>query len=290
MLAIAPTLLRLPCSEAILICNACARRLTRLLLLFAGLLPPGSKALQADTQPLSKMVHRSWSGRDGAPQGVLAMAQTPDGLLWIAGVGGLTTFDGISFMPFRLQEAPPKYLEQTFHFLLVSTDGDLWMFAYHGPPARFHNGKLQVFDRIDGRPIEQLTYPQQAPDGSIWAVLNERQLIQLGADGIWHTVDTPGGGHAHVTMFFIDADDTAWLVADTKLYRQPGLCDSFLPTPISVFGFHTFKQGLNHDLWISSSGESENGAPTRHLQHLDRYGATIPTADVDQGLTEALPS
>src|ERR1700760_4942558 len=109
MLAIAPTLLRLPCSEAILICSACTRRLMLWLTLFAWLLPLESKPLKADTQPLSKMVHRSWSGRDGAPQGVLAMAQTPDGLLWIAGVGGLNTFDGISFMPFRLQEAPQKY-------------------------------------------------------------------------------------------------------------------------------------------------------------------------------------
>jgi len=34
----------------------------------------------AQDQTISRMVHTSWTGRDGAPQAITALAQTPDGM------------------------------------------------------------------------------------------------------------------------------------------------------------------------------------------------------------------
>ena len=56
-----------------------------------------SFAIHAQNQTISQMIHTSWRGRDGAPQGITALAQTPDGILWIGGFGGLFTFDGVKF-------------------------------------------------------------------------------------------------------------------------------------------------------------------------------------------------
>src|SRR5262245_66288080 len=56
---------------------------------------------RAQAQRISEMVHTTWAGRDGAPQGITALAQTPDGVLWIGGSAGLFAFDGIAFEPFR---------------------------------------------------------------------------------------------------------------------------------------------------------------------------------------------
>ena len=149
--------------------------------------------LAAQTQSIAQMVHMAWSGRDGAPQGILAVAQTHDGVLWVAGAGGLHSFNGVSFVPFNPQEGG-DFAWQTFHFLFVGNDGDLWMFPYHGPPGRLHNGKLRIYDQVLGASIDELNFPQQEPDGTMWAILNERQLVRLGGDGIWHTEPTPGHG------------------------------------------------------------------------------------------------
>jgi signal transduction histidine kinase len=248
-----------------------------------------STALQAQIQPISRMVHMSWSGHEGAPQGIIAMAQTPDGILWIAGVGGLHTFDGVSFAPFRLPEATGRFFSQTFHFLFVSRNGDLWAFGYHGAPGQIHNGTLRIYDRADGASIDNLTYPQQGPDDRIWAVLNERQLVRLDADGIWRKMPTPGGGHSHVTMLFIDPDGTTWVVADSRLYRQPSHARTLEPTSVYVYGPCSLRRGFHHDLWISSSGPATARRPARHLQHLDNNGDPIPVSDIREGLNEALP-
>lgn len=84
--------------------------------------------LEAQVQPISRMAHVSWSGQEGAPQGIFSMAQTPDGLLWVASAGGLYTFDGITFARFHNEENSGHFFSQLFHFLFVSKNGDLWMF------------------------------------------------------------------------------------------------------------------------------------------------------------------
>ena len=46
---------------------------------------------------------RSWQSADGLPDnGVVGVAQTPDGYLWVATSGGLMRFDGVKFQEFPL--------------------------------------------------------------------------------------------------------------------------------------------------------------------------------------------
>ena len=61
----------------------------------------------AQDQTISQMVHTSWTGRDGAPAGIRALAQTPDGILWIASFKGLYSFDGLSFISFQPNQGSP---------------------------------------------------------------------------------------------------------------------------------------------------------------------------------------
>jgi ligand-binding sensor domain-containing protein len=51
---------------------------------------------------IAQYAHTSWTARDGALLGlVFAIAQTPDGYLWIAGSFGLFRFDGLRFEPWQ---------------------------------------------------------------------------------------------------------------------------------------------------------------------------------------------
>src|ERR1700756_5350490 len=46
---------------------------------------------------LSQLQHRAYPSRDGAPSSTQAIAQTPDGFLWLATQNGLYRFDGVHF-------------------------------------------------------------------------------------------------------------------------------------------------------------------------------------------------
>src|SRR5262245_45131801 len=72
---------------------------------------------RAQGQRISEMVHTTWAGRDGAPQGISALAQTPDGVLWVAGLAGLFAFDGIAFEPFRPPPGSPSLSASRTRFL-----------------------------------------------------------------------------------------------------------------------------------------------------------------------------
>jgi hypothetical protein len=45
--------------------------------------------------------HDIWTGKDGAPGEISAMAQTADGWLWIGSSHGLYRFDGVRFRASR---------------------------------------------------------------------------------------------------------------------------------------------------------------------------------------------
>src|SRR5260370_12747341 len=53
---------------------------------------------------ISQFTHTSWSAKDGIPGPVQAIAQTPDGYLWLGTPAGLYRFDGLHFISW---EAPP---------------------------------------------------------------------------------------------------------------------------------------------------------------------------------------
>ena len=48
-----------------------------------------------------RIIHQSWTFKEGAPESVEALAQTADGYLWLGTPSGLFRFDGIRFELFR---------------------------------------------------------------------------------------------------------------------------------------------------------------------------------------------
>ena len=73
----------------------CWRVIGLLLLVGAAQAEPGRE------QSLAEMDHKTWTARDGAPQGINALAQGADGTLWIGSDSGLFNFDGRAFTPFQ---------------------------------------------------------------------------------------------------------------------------------------------------------------------------------------------
>jgi ligand-binding sensor domain-containing protein/signal transduction histidine kinase len=95
-------------------------------LLGAVAVTPSGLALDPHRLP-SQYIHRRWQVEQGLPQdGVQAIAQTPDGYLWLGTQVGLARFDGLRFTVFD-SESAPEIADNWIASLLVRRSGALWI-------------------------------------------------------------------------------------------------------------------------------------------------------------------
>jgi hypothetical protein len=93
---------------------------------------------------ISQYARDRWTVENEFPGGaVSAIAQTPDGYLWIGTDKGLFRFDGLSFRVF--QQANPESLSiGPVRQLMTDRSGDLWVLLANTTLLRFHNGKFEL--------------------------------------------------------------------------------------------------------------------------------------------------
>ena len=101
---------------------------------------------------------------------IYAMAQTPDGYLWLGGEFGLFRFDGVRSIPWQ----PPagQHLPDKPFSLLVTRDGTLWIGTYTGLAA-WSGGKLTRYPELDGLRVTSLLEDRE---GTVWAGLLDASL------------------------------------------------------------------------------------------------------------------
>src|ERR1700744_5876092 len=73
-----------------------------------------------------------WTTVDGLPQNsVNAIAQTPDGYIWVGTFGGLAEFDGIRFDAAERIDAAGHHVDRVLS-LAVAPDSSLWIGTKNG--------------------------------------------------------------------------------------------------------------------------------------------------------------
>jgi ligand-binding sensor domain-containing protein/signal transduction histidine kinase len=114
---------------------------------------------------ISQYAHTSWKIREGFSRGQInAIAQTPDGYLWLGTEFGLLRFDGIKNVPWQ----PPgdQHLPSNWIFSLLATrDGTLWIGTAKGLVS-WKDGKLTSYKELAGPYIFKLLEDR---DGTVWA-------------------------------------------------------------------------------------------------------------------------
>src|SRR5262245_17940869 len=128
------------------------RDVVKLGIALAGLLLaccPGVFALNPALD-ISQYAHTSWKIRDGFTKGVIhAIAQTPEGYLWLGTEFGLVRFDGVR--PVSWLPPPDQHLPDNFIWsLLASRDGTLWIGTAKGL-ASWKDGKLTQYPELAGQ-------------------------------------------------------------------------------------------------------------------------------------------
>src|SRR5580692_11531335 len=140
---------------------------------------------------IKELHHTAWGPSQGAPLGgAVALAQTSDGYLWVAGPSGLFRFDGISFERVQLPH-DPKLASLKLFSAYAPPGGGLWVGFTLGGVAFFKDGRWRVFSGADGLPPSSPWEFAQTRDGTQWVVTSS-DLARF--DGTrWKAVGTQMG-------------------------------------------------------------------------------------------------
>jgi len=232
------------------------------------------------------MNHTMWTAREGAPQGVLALAQSPDGILWIGTEGGLFTFDGRSFHAFQQPPGEPDLPAGAVYSLFAARDGTVWVGFYVGGVARIVHGHVTVFTRADEQQLRWVLAISQAADGSVWALSSQKTVVRFASDGSWHVEPTPAGASS-IYGIFIDSSDTLWLAQAGRLYRRPLKQSAYIATDVAADWTFGFAEAADHSIWLTDVVTNVDRGRTQHVDQSGKLLTRLPDEEEANGVLNA---
>src|SRR5579859_4217234 len=104
----------------------------------------------------SQYVREKWSASNGLPGGAVhAIAQSPDGYLWIGTDKGLIRFDGFTFLPVPSKSLLPQ--NDPILGLITDAEGDLWVRMQTAGILRYNRGKFESLASGPNATVTQVT-------------------------------------------------------------------------------------------------------------------------------------
>lgn len=175
---------------------------------------------------VSQYAHTAWTVQSGYSLGnVYAIAQTPDGYLWLGGEFGLFRFDGVSSIPWHPTGLGKQPRDNTPYSLLITRDGTMWNGTFAGLVS-VKNGKLTRYPELDGLRVTSLFEDRE---GTVWAgAVGDSHGAQTGRLCAIRNGSTQCYGEDGVFGFFVqglyeDSSGALWAGAESGLWRwKPG--------------------------------------------------------------------
>jgi signal transduction histidine kinase/ligand-binding sensor domain-containing protein len=189
---------------------------------------------------VSQYAHTTWTVRDGFSLGnIYAMAQTPDGYLWLGTEFGLFRFDGVRSIPWQ----PPagQHLPDTnIGSLLVTRDGTLWIGTFAGL-ATWSGGKLTAYPLPGGQFVASLFEDRE---GTVWvSTLADHGRLCAISNGTAQCYGEDGSFGRAVWALYEDSSGNLWAAAQSGLWRwKPGPPKRY-PTSTELIGLSKADDG-----------------------------------------------
>ena len=200
-----------------------ARAFITIAILSFLLVPDPALALDPSLD-VSQYGHTAWTARDGFSVGaIFAMAQTPDGYLWLGTEFGLFRFDGLHAVPWQ----PPagQKLPNAPYALLVTRDGTLWIGTFAGLVS-WNGNKLTEYPEVGPAFVTSLLEDRE---GTVWAGIlagsPESPAGRLCAirSGRVECYQQGGAFGTFVWSLLEDGSGELWAAAESGLWRwKPG--------------------------------------------------------------------
>ena len=123
-----------------------------------------------------------WTTEDGLPQNSCkALAQTPEGYLWIGTFFGLVRFDGVRFTVFDANNTPALVSDAINALAVDAVDGSLWIGTGKGV-VRLAAGHFERFGKEHGLGGVWVLAP--SPDGGVWVTPRREELLRIHRGGV----------------------------------------------------------------------------------------------------------
>jgi len=216
--------------------------------------PPSAYALNPELD-ISQYAHRTWRVRDGFTRGaILAVAQTPDGYLWLGTEFGLYRFDGIQAIPW-LPAPGADFFSRHVYSLLSTRDGTLWVGTDDGA-ASWKDGEFKRFPGLDGQTISSLFEDHV---GTIWSAgqknfsapnicaIRKQVVSCTGADG-----SLIRGGS--VVKLYEDRNGTLWALARRGIWKWRPAPPTFFPLSLDIDASHGIAEDDGGNLLLGVAG------------------------------------
>ena len=205
-----------------------------ILLLLLGLAVAGAPAVHAQALPVrhwdltpqfNTYIHESWGTEQGLPGEVVnAIAETPDGYMWLGTQSGLVRFNGVAFAVsdrYNLPVMKNEFIRRLF----VAPDGTLWVGTDHGGILSLRGGAMSAhtpLDSVSGYAVRVVT---ACRDGSILVSIPGEGAWQWRSDGTsdgqWKTLSRSRPMKS-VWAVCEDADSSIWIGENGALVHTRG--------------------------------------------------------------------
>lgn len=231
--------------------NTFRERLGRLCRMALCLAAGGSAVFGIDPgRAVSQYVRDRWGPEHGFPRGpVYAIAQTPDGYLWIGTEAGLVRFDGLNFRLVKDRSARVT----TVLGLIADNEGNLWVRMPGSMLLRYRNGVFEDAMTLLGMPFSHVTAMCRAKDGTLLISRLEDGAINY-RNGNFHVIAavTPSA-RSPIISFAQTSDGDMWMgTRDIGLLRVNGEQVSVIAKGLPDTKINTMLALRDRRLWIGT--------------------------------------
>jgi signal transduction histidine kinase/ligand-binding sensor domain-containing protein len=203
---------------------------------------------------ISQYAHTAWKIREGSFKGTIqAIAQTPDGYLWLGTEFGLLRFDGEKNVPWQ-PPAGEQLPSSAITGLLAARDGTLWIGTLQGL-ASWKDGELVLYQELAGQLVLALL---EDHEGTVWAggsapLLTGGRLCEIHGGAVRCHGEDGSFGRA-VESLYEDSRENLWAGAQTGLWRWKPGPPKLYPMPDPTMGVRSLIEGDKGALLISMRG------------------------------------
>lgn len=161
-----------------------------------------------------------WTSENGLPDSsVTAVAQTPDGYLWVGTYNGLARFDGVRFVTFDPANTP-ALTHARVRKLYLDGRGTLWINTQDGSLTTLRNGQFTLELRNSRLSTGELTLVASGTNEIVFLTgrgdIFRKDLSAPPGEG-WDELSPPAKGlgatcvqGAHGTLWYLDGDRRLW--------------------------------------------------------------------------------
>jgi signal transduction histidine kinase/ligand-binding sensor domain-containing protein len=151
-----------------------------------GFTPTNSNPAKTEDTTQTQYRITRWTAENGLPQNhITALAQTPDGYLWLGTLAGLARFDGLRFKAFNHRNTPEMTHDAINDLAVDQKDGSLWIATEAGLFC-YHDHQFQRYGAEEGL-TQSIGRLGPVRDGGVWFSARPGQ-VSLARAGKLHTL------------------------------------------------------------------------------------------------------